>query len=147
MLAPEQNHLLAALPPSERARVYPHLERVPLPLGKALYESRDVPQHFYLPIASITPLQYVLEDGESAEIAVVGNEGLIGTALFMGYGADGGLQPVPFGESTPCRWLLLFLDPLTSNTLTLTQEPIANMLGVCREGVTETARASCRSLV
>ena len=184
---PQQNHLLAALSPAERERVYPHLQLVPMPLGKVLYESGDVLGHVYFPTDSIVSLLYVLEDGASAEISVVGNEGLIGIALFMG------------GETTPsraivqsaghayrlirrqleeafhrhgemqllllrytqalitqmaqtavcnrhhsvdqqlCRWLLLSLDRLSSNQLTMTQELIANMLGVRREGVTESA--------
>jgi len=184
---PEQNHLLAALPAEVRDRIFPHLQRVPLPLGKVLYESGDALRHVYFPTDSIISLLYVMEDGASAEISVVGNEGLIGVALFMG------------GESTPsraivqssghayrlssqklkdefnrhgamlllmlrytqslitqmaqtavcnrhhsidqqlCRWLLLSLDRLPSNRLTMTQELIANMLGVRREGVTEAA--------
>ena len=89
--APPQNHLLAALPPAERERIYPHLQLVPMPLGKGLYESGDVLRHVYFPTDSIVSLLSVLEDGGSAEIAVVGNEGLIGIALFMG------------GETTPNR--------------------------------------------
>jgi CRP-like cAMP-binding protein len=184
---PEQNHLLAALPLEVRDRAFPHLELVSLPLGKVLYESGDALRHVYFPTDSIVSLLYVMEDGASAEISVVGNEGLIGVALFMG------------GESTPsraivqsagsayrllgqtlkdefnrhgallllmlrytqslitqmaqtavcnrhhhidqqlCRWLLLSLDRLPTNRLTMTQELIANMLGVRREGVTEAA--------
>jgi hypothetical protein len=85
------NHLLAALPPAERERIHPHLQLVPMPLGKVLYESGDVLRHVYFPTDSIVSLLYVPEDGASAEIAVVGNEGLIGVALFMG------------GETTPSR--------------------------------------------
>ena len=88
---PQQNHLLAALSPPERERLYPHLRLVPLPLGKVLYESGDVLRHVYFPTDSIVSLLYVLADGASAEISVVGNEGLIGIALFMG------------GETTPSR--------------------------------------------
>src|ERR1700756_1725425 len=86
-----QNHLLAALPDSESERLYPHLELVRLPLGEVLYESGDQLQHVYFPTASIVSLLYVMADGASAEIAVVGNEGLIGIALFMG------------GQTTPSR--------------------------------------------
>jgi CRP-like cAMP-binding protein len=184
---PQQNHLLAAMSAEERERLYPALQLVQMPLGKVLYESGDVLRHVYFPIDSIVSLLYVLADGASAEISVVGNEGLIGIALFMG------------GETTPsraivqsagyayrligqrlkdefhrngqaqllllrytqalitqmaqtavcnrhhsvdqqlCRWLLLSLDRLSSNQLTMTQELIANMLGVRREGVTEAA--------
>src|SRR5882672_8208761 len=184
---PQQNHLLAALPAAVQHRLFPHLELVPLPLGKVLYESGDTLRHIYFPTDSIVSLLYVMENGASAEISVVGNEGLIGVALFMG------------GESTPsraivqsaghayrllgqrlkdefnrhgdllllmlrytqslitqmaqtavcnrhhsidqqlCRWLLLSLDRLPSSKLTMTQELIANMLGVRREGVTEAA--------
>src|SRR5271154_2774867 len=88
---PQQNHLLAALSPAERERIYPHLDLVPMPLGKVLYESGDTLRHVYFPTDSIVSLLYVLADGASAEISVVGNEGLIGIALFMG------------GESTPSR--------------------------------------------
>ncbi|MBL6751092.1 MAG: Crp/Fnr family transcriptional regulator [Nevskia sp.] len=185
--APQQNHLLAALPTDVQDRLFPHLELVPLPLGEVLYESGDTLRHVYFPTDSIVSLLYVMESGASAEISVVGNEGLIGVALFMG------------GESTPsraivqsagsayrllgqrlkdefsrhgellllmlrytqslitqmaqtavcnrhhsvdqqlCRWLLLSLDRLPGNRLTMTQELIANMLGVRREGVTSAA--------
>ena len=81
---PRQNHLLAALPASESKRLYPHLDLVPLPLGEVLYESGDPLQYVYFPTDSIVSLLYVMADGSSAEIAVVGNEGLIGIALFMG---------------------------------------------------------------
>jgi hypothetical protein len=129
----------------EGERLYPHLQLVPMPLGKVSYESGDLLRHVYFPTDSIISLLYVMADGASAEISVVGNEGLIGIALFMG------------GETTPSRavvqsagsayrlmgqyvsLLLLSLDPLSSNTLTMTQELIANMLGVRREGVTEAA--------
>jgi CRP-like cAMP-binding protein len=88
---PQRNHLLAALPPAERERIYAHLQLVPMPLGKVLYESGDVLGHVYFPTDCIVSLLYVMEDGASAEISVVGNEGLIGIALFMG------------GETTPSR--------------------------------------------
>jgi len=185
--APEQNHLLAALAPDERERIFPHLQPVALPLGKALYESGDLLRHVYFPTDAIVSLLYVLENGASAEIAVVGNEGLIGIALFMGgettpsraivqsaghayrlvgqrlkeeFHRNGGVQlrllRYTQGLITQmaqtavcnrhhsvdqqlCRWLLLSLDRLASNELVMTQELIANMLGVRREGVTEAA--------
>lgn len=185
--SPEQNRLLNVLPAAERARLFPHLERVPMPLGKVLYESGDTLQHVYFPIDCIVSLLYVMEDGASAEIAVVGNEGLVGVALFMGgesttnravvqsagqaYRLDGHRLKQEFNRSGAmqhlllrytqalltqmsqtavcnrhhsvdqqlCRWLLLSLDRLFSNNLVMTQELIANMLGVRREGVTEAA--------
>jgi CRP-like cAMP-binding protein len=181
------NHLLAALPEVERSRWLPQLEQVEMPLGQVLYESGGKMSHVYFPTTAIVSLLYVMEDGASAEIAVVGNEGIVGIALFMG------------GESTPsravvqsagqgfrlraqtmkdefnragpvlhlllrftqalitqmaqtavcnrhhsldqqlCRWLLLSLDRLQGSELVMTQELIANMLGVRREGVTEAA--------
>lgn len=184
---PRQNHLLAVLPVADFERLLPHLKLVPLPLGEVLYESGIELRYVYFPTDSIVSLLYVMEDGDSAEIAVVGNEGVIGISLFMG------------GETTPsravvqsaghayrlrgqtlkqefirgaamqhlllrytqalltqmaqtavcnrhhsldqqlCRWLLLSLDRLASNELVMTQELIANMLGVRREGVTEAA--------
>jgi len=184
---PHHNHLLAALSPAEQERLYPHLQLVPLPLGKVLYESGDVMQHVYFPTDSIVSLLYVLADGASAEISVVGNDGLIGVALFMGgettpsravvqsagfaYRLNGGLLKEEFHrnggmqllllrytqalitqmaqtavcnrhhsvDQQLCRWLLLSLDRLTTNELTMTQELIANMLGVRREGVTDAA--------
>jgi CRP-like cAMP-binding protein len=186
--SPLQNHLLAALSAEVHARVLPQLEPITLELGQVLYESGDAMRHVYFPTDSIISLLYVMESGASAEISVVGNEGLIGVAIFMG------------GESTPsraivqsagsayrmsarqlmiefnrhgellqlmlrytqalltqmaqtavcnrhhtidqqlCRWLLLSLDRLPTNHLVMTQELIANMLGVRREGVTEAAR-------
>jgi CRP-like cAMP-binding protein len=184
---PEQNHLLAALQPGERERLLPHLQLVRLPLGKVLYESGDVLRHVYFPTNSIVSLLYVLESGASAEISVVGNEGLIGIALFMGgettpsraivqsagfayrligqrlkdeFHRSGTLQLLLLRytqalitqmaqtavcnrhhsvDQQLCRWLLLSLDRLESNDLNMTQELIANMLGVRREGVTEAA--------
>src|ERR1700733_4400835 len=184
---PEQNHILDALPPAERERLFPHLKLVSLPLGKVLYESGDRLQHIYFPTDSIISLLYVLEDGASAEIAVVGNDGAIGVALFMGgetttnraivqssgfaYKLTGARLKREFnrhGEALNillrytqalitqmaqtavcnrhhsvdqqlCRWLLLSLDRLSSSQLNMTQELIANMLGVRREGVTEAA--------
>jgi CRP-like cAMP-binding protein len=91
---PQNNHLLKALSPEVQERLWPHLEPVTLPLGKVLYESGDVLRHVYFPTDSIVSLLYVMENGASAEISVVGNEGLIGVALFMG------------GESTPSRALV-----------------------------------------
>src|SRR5579863_8060646 len=183
----QENRLLAALPEIERAPWMPQLEAVEMPLGKVLYESGSKLTHVYFPTTSIVSLLYVMENGASAEIAVVGNDGIVGISLFMG------------GESTPsravvqsggaglrlranilmqefnrggsvlhlllrytqalitqmaqtavcnrhhsldqqlCRWLLLSLDRLEGNELVMTQELIANMLGVRREGVTEGA--------
>jgi len=182
-----QNHLLAALPVTEYERLVSDLELVPLPLGDVLYESGSQLGHVYFPTTSIVSLLYVMEDGASAEIAVVGNEGIIGVALFMGgettpsravvqsagyaYRLRGPLLKREFTRSLAmqhlllrytqalltqmaqtavcnrhhsvdqqlCRWLLLSLDRLASNELTMTQELIANMLGVRREGVTEGA--------
>ena len=81
---PRQSHLLAVLPEPESKRLLPHMELVSLPLGKALYESGDQLNHVYFPTTSIVSLLYELENGSSAEIAVVGNEGIVGIALFMG---------------------------------------------------------------
>ena len=184
---PIDNHLLAALPPVERQRIFAALEPVELPLGKVLYESGDAMTHVYFPTDAIVSLLYVMEDGASAEIAVVGNEGLIGIALFMGgettpsraivqsaggayrmkgqqlkdeFNRHGQLQLLLLRytqslitqmaqtavcnrhhsvDQQLCRWLLLSLDRLSSNELKMTQELIANMLGVRREGVTEAA--------
>lgn len=181
------NQLLAALTPAERERIYPHLHMVEMPLGKVLYESGDTLRHVYFPIDCIVSLLYVLENGASAEISVVGNEGLIGIALFMGgettpsraivqsagnayrlagqllkdeFHKDGDLQLLLLRytqslitqmaqtavcnrhhtlDQQLCRWLLLSLDRLSSTQLTMTQELIANMLGVRREGVTAAA--------
>lgn len=184
---PRQNHLLAALPQSEGERLFPHLEWVPLPLGEALYESGGRLNHVYFPTTAIVSLLYVMENGASAEIAVVGNEGIVGIALFMGgetmpnravvqsaghgYRLKGQVLQQEFNRSGAlqhlllrytlalltqmaqtavcnrhhsvdqqlCRWLLLSLDRLPANELKMTQELIANMLGVRREGVTEAA--------
>ena len=184
---PTQNDLIAVLPEDVQERIIANLELVDLPLGKVLYESGDTLNHAYFPVDCIISLLYVMEDGASAEISVVGNEGVLGTALFMG------------GESTPsraivqsaghayrlpkqkfkdefsrhtellilllrytqalitlmaqtavcnrhhsvdqrlCRSMLLSLDRLPSNNLVMTQELIANTLGVRRESVTEAA--------
>ena len=184
---PLQNHLLASLPDEERARLFSQLELVPMTLGEVLYESGSRLRHVYFPTNSIISLLYVMADGASAEIAVVGNEGVIGIALFMGgettpsraivqsagqaYRLKGQVLKDEFGRSGAmqhlllrytqalltqmaqtavcnrhhsvdqqlCRWLLLSLDRLSASTLSMTQELIANMLGVRREGVTEAA--------
>jgi CRP-like cAMP-binding protein len=185
--APTDNRLLAALPAASLQKLLPSLERVPLPLGMVVYESGGTQGYVYFPTSSIVSLLYVLSDGASAEIAVTGNEGLVGIALFMGgettpsravvqsagHGyrlraavlkkafEDGGeLQHLLLRytqalitqmtqtavcnrhhavDQQLCRWLLLSLDRLTGNELVMTQELIANMLGVRREGVTEAA--------
>ena len=184
---PGQNHLLRALPAAESERLFPHLELVPMALGDVLYESGTTMRHVYFPTTSIVSLLYVMEDGASAEIAVVGNEGMVGVALFMGgettpsralvqsaghaYRLKGQILKEEFHRAAAlqylllrytqalltqmaqtavcnrhhsvdqqlCRWLLLSLDRLPSNKLSMTQELIANMLGVRREGVTEAA--------
>ena len=186
-LSPRQNRLLAALPAADYERLLPELELVPLPLGWAVYEAGAHLGYVYFPIDSIVSLLYVMEDGASAEIAIVGNEGLVGIALFMGgettpsravvqsaghayrlksavlkneFERGGALQHLLLRytqamitqmaqtavcnrhhslEQQLCRWLLLSLDRLSSNVLIMTQELIANMLGVRREGVTEAA--------
>jgi CRP-like cAMP-binding protein len=184
---PRQNRLLAVLPATDFERLQPHLALVPLPLGEALYESGIVLRHVYFPTDSIVSLLYVMSDGASAEIAVVGNDGVIGVSLFMGgettpsravvqsaghaYRLTGQLLKEEFLRAGAmqhlllrytqalltqmaqtavcnrhhsldqqlCRWLLLSLDRLTASELVMTQELIANMLGVRREGVTEAA--------
>ena len=184
---PTQNRLLAAMPAGEYGRLLPHLELVPMPLGQVLYESGGRLQHVYFPTTSIVSLLYVLENGASAEIAVVGNEGILGISLFMGGETTPSraiVQSAGFGYRLPsqvlkrefnrggpvlhlllrytqalitqmtqtavcnrhhsveqqlCRWLLLSLDRLPSDEVTMTQELIANMLGVRREGVTDAA--------
>lgn len=185
--SPEQNTLLAALPEPVRERLFPHLEPVQMPLGDVLYESGSQLQYVYFPTTSIVSLLYVMEDGASAEIAVVGKEGILGIALFMGgestpsraivqsaglgFRLKAQLLKEEFNRAGPlmhlllrytqalitqmsqtavcnrhhsvhqqlCRWLLMSLDRLPSNKLVMTQELIANMLGVRREGVTEAA--------
>ncbi len=184
---PRHNHLLAALPPSDLARIEPGLEHVRMHLGEVLYEAGGHLQHVYFPMTSIVSLLYVMEDGSSAEIAVVGNEGILGISLFMGgettpsravvqseghgYRLKSQLLKQEFSRFGPlmrlllrytqalitqmaqtavcnrhhsvdqqlCRWLLLSLDRLVGTELMMTQELIANMLGVRREGVTEAA--------
>ena len=183
----KQNHILAALSEDVRARILPHLRLVAMPLGKVIYEPGDQQRYVYFPVDCIVSLLYVMENGASAEIAVVGNEGLIGISLFMGgettpsraivqsagkaYRLEGQRLKDEFHRSGNtqllllrytqslitqmaqtavcnrhhsvhqqlCRWLLLSLDRLPSNELVMTQELIANMLGVRREGVTEAA--------
>jgi CRP-like cAMP-binding protein len=184
---PTQNDLLAALPAADYERLLPDLELAPLPLGMAVYESGARLDYVYFPVDCIVSLLYVMKDGASAEIAVVGHEGLVGIALFMGgestpsravvqsagaaYRLRSKILKREFDQNAPlqhlllrytqalitqmsqtavcnrhhsveqqlCRWLLLSLDRLPSNELTMTQELIANMLGVRREGVTEAA--------
>lgn len=182
-----QNQLLAALPKAEWLRWLPDLEPVELPLGTVLYESGCNMPYVYFPTNAIVSLLYVLEDGASAEIAVVGFEGVVGISIFMGGGSTpsravvqsagsgfrlrADLVKQEFSRSGPvmhlmlrytqalitqmsqtavcnrhhsldqqlCRWLLLSLDRLQGHQLVMTQELIANMLGVRREGVTEAA--------
>jgi len=184
---PHQNHLLDALPASDFERLAPHLEHFALDLGDVLYEPGVQMRYVYFPTTAIVSLLYVMEDGASAEIAIVGNEGILGISLFMGgestpsravvqsagygYRMRAQLLKDEFGRFGPlmhlllrytqalitqmaqtavcnrhhtvdqqlCRWLLLSLDRLACNELTMTQELIANMLGVRREGVTEAA--------
>jgi CRP-like cAMP-binding protein len=185
--SPTLNFLLAALTAPEQERLFSQLELVPMRLGEVLYESGSELSHVYFPTSCIVSLLYVMEDGSSAEIAVVGTEGLVGVALFMGgettpsravvqsagfaYRLGGAGMKLEFirGGSMQhlmlrytqalltqmaqtavcnrhhsvdqqlCRWLLLSLDRLPANELKMTQELIANMLGVRREGVTEAA--------
>jgi len=189
---PGQNHLLAALPEQVLERLSPHLELVSMPLGEVLCESGGQLQYVYFPTTAILSLHYVMEDGASAEIAGVGNEGVLGISLFMGGNTTPSrttVQTAGYGyrlkarlmleefnrtggrrsgalhnlllrytqalmtqmsqtavcnrhhsvEQQLCRWLLLMLDRLPSNELTITQELIAGMLGVRREGITEAA--------
>jgi CRP-like cAMP-binding protein len=184
---PRNNFLLAALPDPEWERWRVLLEKVDMPLGQVLYESGGTLTHIYFPTTSIVSLLYVMENGASAEIAVVGREGLVGVSLFMGgestpsravvqsagqgYRLRAQSMKDEFNRAGPvlhlvlrytqalitqmaqtaacnrhhsldqqlCRWLLLSLDRLRANELAMTQELIANMLGVRREGVTEAA--------
>jgi CRP-like cAMP-binding protein len=185
--SPSQNHLLAALPAAEFERLSPYLERVELRLGEVLSESGGTLQHAYFPTTAIVSLHYVMENGASAEVAGVGNEGMVGISLFMGgqttlnravvqtagdsYRLPSRLLMQEFNRSglmlrlllrytqalitqtaqtaacnrhhsvlqQLCRWLLLTLDRMPSNDLIMTQELVAGMLGVRREGVTEAA--------
>jgi CRP-like cAMP-binding protein len=182
-----QNHLLAALPAADYARLVPDLHLMPMPLGWAIYESGGPQGYLYFPTDAIVSLLYVLADGDSTELGVVGNDGLVGISLFMGgettpsravvqsaghgyrvkarilkaeFERGGALQHLLLRytqalitqmmqtavcnrhhtvDQQLCRWLLLSLDRLPSNELVMTQELIANMLGVRREGVTEAA--------
>ena len=183
---PTNNRLIAALPPAELRRWSTQLEWVDLPLGSVLCESGTTLEHVYFPTTAIVSLLYVMENGASAEIAVVGNEGVVGISLFMGGGSTPSRAVVQSAgegfrlkaavikdefnrapvlhlllrytqalitqmaqtavcnrhhslDQQLCRWLLLSLDRLNSSELVMTQELIANMLGVRREGVTEAA--------
>jgi CRP-like cAMP-binding protein len=185
--SPKQNHLLAALPATDYARLVANLELVPMPLGWAVYESGGRMGYLYFPTTCIVSLLYVMENGASAEIAITGNDGLVGISLFMGgestpsravvqsaghgyrlkakvlkkeFALGGQLQHLALRftqalitqmaqtavcnrhhavDQQLCRWLLLSLDRLPGKDLVMTQELIANMLGVRREGVTEAA--------
>jgi CRP-like cAMP-binding protein len=185
--SPKQNHLLAALPAADYARLLPNLELIPMPLGWAVYESGGKMGYLYFPTTSIVSLLYVMVSGAAAEIAITGSEGLVGISLFMGgestpsravvqsagegyrlkasilkkeFALGGQLQHLALRftqalitqmaqtavcnrhhtvEQQLCRWLLLSLDRLPGNELSMTQELIANMLGVRREGVTQAA--------
>ncbi len=144
---PNQNHLLAALPGDEFGRISPFLELVPMLLGDVIYESGGKLQHVYFPTTSIISLSHQLENGGSSESAGVGNEGGVGMRLLLRYTQALITQMSQTSvcnrhhsvEQQLCRWLLLTLDRVPSNELTMTQELIANMLGVRREGVTEAA--------
>jgi CRP-like cAMP-binding protein len=183
---PTQNQLVAALPKDDRQRWLSQLEPVPLDLGQVLYEPGDTMSHVYFPTTAIVSLLYVMESGASAEIAVVGNDGLVGISLFMGGESTSNRAVVQSAgqgyrlasqaikeefkripvlhlllrytqalitqmsqtavcnrhhtlDQQLCRWLLLSLDRLHGNELVMTQELIANMLGVRRQGVTEAA--------
>jgi len=185
--SPLKNRLLSALPLVEYERVFPHLELVKLTLNEVIYESGDKILHVYFPVDAIISLSYAMESGSSAEISIVGNEGIVGMALFMGGGSTisravaksvghayrikGDYFMEEFKrherfssfmllytqalmtqmsqtavcnryhtiEQQLCRLLLLSLDRLADNKIEMTQELIANMLGVRREGVTEAA--------
>ncbi|MBD3584906.1 Crp/Fnr family transcriptional regulator [Salinimonas sp. HHU 13199] len=187
MMEPLQNRLLSALEKNSKEHIFPHLSLTSLPLGKVLYESGEKLEYVYFPIDAIVSLLFVMSDGASAEISLVGNEGLVGISVFMGGGSTpsraivqsaGSAYRLPAAilrqefnsesqirllllrytqalitqmsqtavcnrhhkiDQQLCRWLLLSLDRLPDNKLTMTQELIANMLGVRREGVTEAA--------
>jgi CRP-like cAMP-binding protein len=184
---PRANQLLAVLPQVDWVRIAPYLVEVDMPLGQVLYESGGQLEHVYFPTTSIVSLLYVMEDGASAEIAIVGREGIVGVSLFMGgettpsraivqsagraYRLHSRMLKDEFNRGGPlqrlllrytqalitqmaqtavcnrhhsidqqlCRWLLLSIDRLSSNELRMTQELIANMLGVRRSGVTTAA--------
>jgi CRP-like cAMP-binding protein len=186
--SPLQNLLLAALPEKDYQRLLPQLELIDIPLGVPLYESGGQLQHVFFPVEGIVSLLYVTHGGHSAELAVVGSEGMIGISLFMGgettpnravvqstckayrlpahvlkeqFATGGSLHLILLKytqalitqisqtavcnlhhsvDQQLCRWLLLSLDRLPDNKLQMTQELIANMLGVRRQGVTESAR-------
>jgi len=181
------NYIFHSISETEWERLLPHIERVEIHLGKILYEPGTKMSHVYFPTTAIVSLFYALENGSSAEIAVVGNEGIVGISIFMGgestssravvqsagfgYRIRSSIFLEEFNRSGPmmhlllrytqtlitqmcqtsvcnrhhtldqqfCRWLLLSLDRLSSNPLNMTQELIANMLSVRREGVTEAA--------
>src|SRR5471032_1132186 len=185
--SPKQNHILAALPAADYTRLAADLELTPMPLGWAVYESGGQMGYMYFPTTSIVSLLYVMKNDASAEIAITGNEGLVGISLFMGgestpsravvqsagygyrlkasvlkseFAMGGHLQHLALRytqalitqmaqtavcnrhhkvDQQLCRWLLLSLDRLPDNKLAMTQELIANMLGVRREGVTDAA--------
>jgi CRP-like cAMP-binding protein len=187
LLVKDQNQLFSSIPPEEWKRLLPHLILVDLELSMILYEPGMKMTHVFFPATAIVSLLYELENGASAEIAVVGNEGLVGISIFMGgetatsravvqsegygYKIKSSILFDEFNRSGPvmhlllrytqalisqmtqtavcnrhhsldqqlCRWLLLSADRLTGNELIMTQELIANMLGVRREGVTEAA--------
>src|SRR3954471_23782830 len=187
LLAPKKNRILAALPPSVYGRLLPQLELVEIGLGQALYESGQQLHHVYFPVEGIVSLLYVTQGGNSAELALIGDDGMVGISLFMGgetapnravvqshckafrlpaqtlktHFAEGGPLQLTLLKYTQalitqisqtavcnlhhsidqqlCRWLLLSLDRLPANTLQMTQELIANMLGVRRQGVTASA--------
>ncbi|MGZ4998816.1 MAG: Crp/Fnr family transcriptional regulator [Methylomonas sp.] len=189
---PRQNHLIRALPTAEYERLLPHLELVQMPLGQVIYEAGDVLDYAYFPTTCIVSKIYIMEDGASSEIAVLGNDGIVGVFMFMGsatmphravvrsageayrlpkrflmkeFNRSGGRRSGALRnlllrstqtlviqmaqtavcnrhhllEQQLCRWLLLSLDRLPSNVVTMTQELIANMLGVRREGITGAA--------
>lgn len=186
-IAPEDNLLIAALPQDVRDRLIPYLERVDLPLGKVLYDAGDPERYAYFPIDCLVSLLYLMNNGASTEISVVGRDGIVGVAVFMGgqsmtnraivqsagtafrlpsrhlkdeFDRHGDLAQLmlrytqslltQMGQTAVCnrhhsidqqlcRRLLHSLDRLQGNELTLTQERIASMLGVRREGVTEAA--------
>jgi CRP-like cAMP-binding protein len=185
--AKTDNRLLAALPAEDFERLHDELEQMPLPLGHSIYESGGAMKHLIFPTAGIISLLQVMRNGQAGEIAVVGNEGVVGVSMFMGgettpsravVQAAGTAWRLPLHalkaeferggdfqhlllrytqalitqmsqtavcnrhhsvDQQLCRWLLMSLDRLGSDELVMTQELIANMLGVRREGVTEAA--------
>jgi CRP-like cAMP-binding protein len=184
---PRQNHLLAALSPEVQGRLFQHLELAELPLRSLMYEAGRTMRHVYFPTDSIISMQYLMENGHSTAISVVGNEGLLGITLYMGGDSTPSrsiVQSAGYAYRLPrprvkeefnrhgellllmlrytqalitqvaqtavcnrhhtidqqlCRWLLLSMDRLSHNRLTMTQEFISNMLGVRRSGVTAAA--------